>query len=68
MPKIKTKRSVAKRVKVTGSGKLQRQRTFSGCHHLLERKSPKRKRNFRKIASVSPSDEKRIKRLIPYAV
>lgn len=68
MPKIKTKRSVAKRVKVTGSGKLQRQRTFSGCHHLLERKSPKRRRGFRKIASVSPSDAKKIKRWIPYLV
>lgn len=68
MPKIKTKRSVAKRVKVTGSGKLQRQRTFSGCHHLLERKSPKRRRGFRKIASVSASDAKKIKRWIPYLV
>jgi large subunit ribosomal protein L35 len=65
MPKMKTKRSAAKRVKVTGSGKLMHQPQFSGCHHILEKKSPKRKRNFRKKVLVSPSDVKRLKRIIP---
>lgn len=66
MPKMKTKRSAAKRVRVTGSGKLVRQRQFSGCHHILEKKSPKRKRRFRKKVLVSPGDRKRLKSAVPY--
>ncbi|MBI2252890.1 MAG: 50S ribosomal protein L35 [Armatimonadetes bacterium] len=66
MPKIKTRRSLAKRIKTTSSGKIKRMRTFSGCHHILEKKSPKRKRNFRKPAFASHSDEKKIKQLAPY--
>lgn len=65
MPKMKTKRSVIKRVRVTGSGKLVRQRQFSGCHHILEKKSSKRKRKFRKKALVSASDRKRLARILP---
>lgn len=66
MPKMKTKRSAAKRLKVTGSGKLVRQKQYSGCHHILEKKSAKRKRNFRKTVEISPTDRKRIASVIPY--
>jgi len=66
MPKIRTKRSVAKRIKVTASGRLKRMRQFSGCHHIREKKSPKRTRKFRKTVLANPSDERNLKRLAPY--
>ena len=47
MPKIRTKKAVAKRLRVTGSGQIKRMRQFSGCHHIREKKSPKRVRKFR---------------------
>jgi large subunit ribosomal protein L35 len=65
MPKMKTRKSVSKRVKASGGGKLVRTRAFSGCHHILTKKSPKRKRKFRKAALVSAPDTKRIKKLVP---
>lgn len=67
MPKIKTKKSVAKRVRKTGTGKIKRMKAFSGCHHIREKKSPKRRRGFRKIVLVNPSDARRIERAVPYA-
>lgn len=66
MPKIRTRRSVAKRVRVTASGKLKRMRQFSGCHHIRENKNPKRTRNFRNIVIVDKTDVKRMSSLIPY--
>jgi large subunit ribosomal protein L35 len=66
MPKIRTRKSVAKRVRVTGTGKLKRMRQFSGCHHIREKKSPDRTRKFRKIVLVDPTDAKRMQALIPY--
>lgn len=65
MPKIRTRRAVAKRVKKTGSGKIKRMREFSGCHHIREKKSPKRTRKFRKVALVSAADEKMIRLCVP---
>jgi large subunit ribosomal protein L35 len=64
MPKIKTHRGLAKRVKKTGQGKLKRSRAFHS--HLLSSKSPKRKRNLSQSAIVHPSDAKRIEKLVPY--
>lgn len=66
MPKIKTKKSVAKRVKVTGTGKIRRMKEFSGCKHIREKKSPKRVRNIRKSVIASPADAKNIAKNIPY--
>lgn len=66
MPKIRTKKSVAKRVRVTGSGKLKRMRMFSGCHHIREKKSPDRTRKFRQIVMVHPTDERRVRECVPY--
>lgn len=65
MPKMKTKRSAAKRFKVTGKGKIRRQRAYKS--HLLTKKSAKRKRHLRKPAFVSKADTKLIKRLLPYS-
>jgi len=64
MPKMKTKRSAAKRLKATGTGKLVRARGWK--QHLLEWKPPKRKRRLRKGTMISAADQKRIRRLVPY--
>ena len=65
MPKMKTKKSVAKRFKVTGSGKLKRAKAFK--KHILTKKSAKTKRNLRKTGYVSETQEKTMKTLMPYA-
>ena len=64
MPKMKTDKGAAKRIKVTGTGKLRRRRAF--LNHLLEKKSPKRKRHLRKPQMISEADQPRLKRLVPY--
>ncbi|HZW82211.1 MAG TPA: 50S ribosomal protein L35 [Candidatus Deferrimicrobium sp.] len=64
MPKMKTHRGAAKRFKKTATGKIKRAHAFTS--HILEKKSPKRKRNLRKGAIVTRGDAKRIERLIPY--
>ena len=63
MPKMKTRRAAAKRFKKTASGEFKHFKNFKS--HILEKKSPKRKRNFRKAALVSKSDYKRVARLLP---
>ncbi|MDD4600610.1 50S ribosomal protein L35 [bioreactor metagenome] len=65
MPKIKTRRSAAKRFKVTGTGEFKRSKAFKS--HILEKKSPARKRNLRKAGLVSNSDYKRVVKMLPYA-
>ena len=50
MPKMKTRRAAAKRFTETGSGQFKRNKAFKS--HILEKKSPKRKRNFRKAAQI----------------
>ena len=64
MPKIKTKRSARKRLKVTGSGKLMRRRAWK--RHKLESKNPKRKRRLQPPVVVSKADTPRLKALVPY--
>ena len=65
MPKIKTRRAAAKRFTQTGSGEYRRNKAFKS--HILEKKSPKRKRNLRKAALASNADYARVKRMLPYA-
>ncbi len=60
MPKMKTHRGTAKRIRVTGSGKLVRGKGYHS--HILEKKSPKRKRNMRHETVVAKADEKVLKR------
>jgi len=64
MPKMKTHKGAAKRIKVTGSGKLKR--AHSAKSHLREKKSSKQKRAFVRMEDVFKGDAKRVKRLIPY--
>lgn len=58
MPKKKTNKSAAKRVRVTASGKLKYSKAGSG--HLLSSKSRKRKRNLRKAGILAKPETKRI--------
>ena len=62
MPKLKTKRSIAKRVKITGSGKVKRSHSCSS--HKFTSKSPKRKRHLRSSALISKADSGRIRKLL----
>ena len=65
MPKMKTSRAAAKRFTKTGTGKLRRNKAYKS--HILEKKSPKRKRNLRKAALVVAADKKRAMKCLPYA-
>lgn len=58
MPKQKTRKSVAKRFKLTARGKIKR--TTAGRGHLLTGKSSKRKRQLAGGAMVSKADYQRI--------
>ncbi len=60
--KMKTNRSAAKRLRLTGSGRVKRSKAFTG--HLFTAKSPKRLRNLRKGTMVAPSDEARARRML----
>ena len=60
MPKMKTHRGTAKRFRVTGSGKIMRGKAYKS--HILSKKSPKRKRNFRKETAVTSADQKTVAR------
>jgi large subunit ribosomal protein L35 len=66
VPKIKTHRGTAKRVKVSSTGKVSHRHQFSGCGHILSKKSRNRKRKFRKDQPTSPSDLQRFRAQIPY--
>lgn len=62
MPKMKSNRGAAKRFRLTGTGKVRRNR--QNRRHILTKKAPNRKRRLRKPALVAQVDEKRITRLI----
>jgi len=62
MPKMKTRKSVAKRFKKTGSGKLVHNR--AGNSHLATRKSSNRKRRLRKSTTISSAMSKRNKKML----
>jgi len=64
MPKMKTSRGAAKRFKMSGSGKLVRNKAFAS--HILTKKTTKRKRNFRKDTVIDSANEKSIRKLLPY--
>ena len=65
MPKQKTNRGAAKRLRRTGGGSFKRAR--SHINHLLTKKSSKRKRKLGSPATVAKADVENAKRLLPYA-
>ncbi len=64
MPKLKTKRSAAKRFTKTAKGKFMFNR--EGRSHILTKKSTKRKRRLRKRAVIDDTMVKALKRMMPY--
>jgi large subunit ribosomal protein L35 len=62
MPKLKTHKGTAKRVKLTSTGKITRRRAFGG--HMLAKKSKSRKRAINTTAVVKGGMEKNIKRAL----
>jgi large subunit ribosomal protein L35 len=62
MPKMKTHSGAKKRFKVTATGKVRGRSAFSS--HILEKKSPKRKRRLARPAVISKHDEAQVKTLL----
>ena len=62
MPKNKSHSGISKRVKVTGSGKLLRQK--AGRRHILEKKSSKLTRRLEGTVEFAKNDLKRVRRLL----
>ena len=62
MPKMKTDRGAAKRIKVTGTGRLRRRQAFKS--HLLEKKSSVRTRRLGRETDIAKSDERQVRRLL----
>lgn len=62
MPKMKTHSGAKKRFKKTAKGKLRGRRAYSS--HILEKKSPKRKRHFKRPVEIAPADRKRVRTLL----
>ncbi len=66
MPKMKTRKSVSKRFKKTGTGKYRHYK--AGGRHILTKKSSKRKRRLGHDAEVKSTEIKRIKSSLPYGL
>ena len=63
MPKMKSHKGARKRFKITGSGKVKRNRAFHS--HILTKKTSKRKRRLRQGTTIlTPGETKNIKRLL----
>ncbi len=64
MPKLKSRKSAAKRFKATGSGKIKRR--YSMRNHILEHKSPARKRRLGQSGLVNERDAGNVRLMLPY--
>ncbi|MEM1368486.1 MAG: 50S ribosomal protein L35 [Cyanobacteria bacterium P01_H01_bin.15] len=64
MPKLKTKKSAAKRFRPTGSGKIRRRKAFK--NHLLQHKTAKQKRRASALNLVHERDEEQVHLMMPY--
>lgn len=62
MPKMRTRKSAAKRFKVSANMKIKRSKAYAS--HLLTKKNTKRKRNLRKSGYVFPTEYRRVKRML----
>jgi large subunit ribosomal protein L35 len=62
MPKMKTHSGSKKRFRKTATGKLRGRRAYSS--HILEKKSPKRKRRMARPSEISKPDRKRVRNLL----
>lgn len=65
MPKMKTKKSAAKRFLVRNSGSITRGQAFK--RHILTKKTTKAKRHLRGPVEIHESDARSVRRMLPYA-
>jgi len=65
MPKMKTKKSAAKRFKIRASGSIKRGQ--ANKRHILTKKTTKNKRHLRGTAAIHPADDASVRRMLPYA-
>ena len=65
MPKMKTKKSAAKRFKVTGKGVIKRARATK--RHILTKRTTKNKRQLRGMVEMAPGDARSALSMLPYA-
>jgi large subunit ribosomal protein L35 len=65
MPKMKTKGAAKKRFKLTGTGKIKREKAFKS--HILTKKNRKVKRGLRQSTTVHSTDVKRVKLMLGMA-
>jgi large subunit ribosomal protein L35 len=63
MPKMKTKRSAAKRFSRTGSGRIKRNHAYKS--HILTKKRRKRKKHLAKSALVDDANVRQVQRMLP---
>jgi large subunit ribosomal protein L35 len=64
MPKLKTRKSAAKRFRATGSGKIMRRKSMR--NHMLEHKTTARKSRLAKPECVHERDEDNVRLMLPY--
>ena len=64
MPKLKTHKGAKRRFKVTATGKIMRTKGMKS--HFRRRKSPRVKRQFDRMLELDKTNEKQVKRLLPY--
>ncbi|MBI2918127.1 MAG: 50S ribosomal protein L35 [Chloroflexi bacterium] len=66
MPKLKTHKGAARRIKITATGKMMR--TKGGKSHLRRKKPARVRRQYDGMLPLSPADQNRISRILPYGV
>lgn len=65
MPKVKTKKSAAKRFKIRPGGTIKRSQAY--LRHILTKKATKRKRHLRGTTNVHDSNKRQIRAMLPYS-
>jgi len=65
VPKVKTKKSAAKRFKIRSSGSIKRSQAY--MRHILTKKSTKRKRHLRGTTEVHASNKRAVRAMLPYS-
>jgi large subunit ribosomal protein L35 len=64
MPKMKSNSGAKKRFRKTGTGKIKFKKAYK--NHILTTKTTKKKRQMRNTGIIAASDERKIRRLLPY--
>jgi large subunit ribosomal protein L35 len=62
MPKMKTDRGAAKRIRITGTGRLRRRKAYRS--HLLEKKTSVRTRRLGRETDIAKADERNVRRML----